>query len=56
MRYPTALLCLALMCGMVSAEEKFRFPVGKQCEAELRFINSIPVLTVQGTPGEICIA
>ena len=53
MRYPPALLCLVLTCGLVSGEEKFRFPVAKQGDAELRFINSIPVLTVQGTPAEM---
>jgi isopenicillin-N N-acyltransferase like protein len=53
MRYCPALLCLVSTCGLVSAEETFRYPVAKRGEAELRFINSIPVLTVQGTPAQM---
>lgn len=53
MRYPPALLCLALLCGFAPAEEKFSYPVGKKDDAELRYVNSIPVLTVRGTPAQI---
>ena len=53
MRYPPALLCLVLACGMVRAEEPFRYPVGKRGDAELRYIDKIPVLTVRGTPAQM---
>ena len=53
MRNATALLCLALTCGPLRAEEKFRYPAGKLGDAELRYVNSIPVLTVGGTPAEM---
>ena len=53
MRYPPAVLCLALACGTASAEEGFRYPVGKKGGAELRFIDTVPVLTVRGTPAQM---
>ena len=53
MRYPPALLCFALLCGTASAEEKFCYPAGKQGDAELQYVNSIPVLTVRGTPAQM---
>jgi len=53
MRYCPALLCLISLCGFSPAEELFRYPAAKRGEAELRFINTIPVLTVQGTPAQM---
>jgi hypothetical protein len=35
------------------AEQPFRFPSGRHAGAELKMINDLPVLTVQGTPEEI---
>jgi predicted choloylglycine hydrolase len=38
----------------VKAKAKpFRYPEGKQGKAELKYVNGIPVLTVEGTPEEI---
>ena len=53
MRYCSALLCLISTCGFVSAGEAFRYPAGKHGGAELRYVDSIPVLTVAGTPAEM---
>jgi isopenicillin-N N-acyltransferase like protein len=53
-------LCLTLACvGFLlsapagRAAEAFRFPEGKHGKGELRYINDVPVLTVEGTPREI---
>jgi hypothetical protein len=35
------------------AEKPFRFPEGKHGKGELKYLNDIPVLTVEGTPREI---
>jgi predicted choloylglycine hydrolase len=37
----------------VRAEGPFRFPEGKHGKGELKYINGLPVLTVEGTPEEI---
>lgn len=37
----------------VRAEPPFRYQEGKHGQAELRYINGLPVLTVQGAPEEI---
>jgi isopenicillin-N N-acyltransferase like protein len=37
----------------VQATEPFHFPEGKIGKSELKYINGVPVLTVQGSPAEI---
>ena len=37
----------------VPSKETFRYPEGKHRGGELKYVNGIPVLTVQGTPEEI---
>ncbi len=45
---------LVLLTASVSAGEPFRFPEGKLGKtAELKYHGSIPVLVVEGTPGEM---
>lgn len=50
------LVCLLFLLAAATcpaAEESFRFPEGKHGKGELKYINGIPVLTVEGTPQEI---
>src|SRR5687767_8399166 len=42
-----------LTAAFASAAEPFRYPEGKHGQAELRYINGLPVLSVRGTPEEI---
>lgn len=49
---PPALLC-SLLLLLPGADKPFRFPEAKQGQAELKYINGLPVLTVAGTPKEI---
>src|SRR5688500_14980639 len=44
-----AVCCLALPAGA----GEFRYPEGKHGAGELRYINGLPVLSVEGTPEEI---
>src|SRR5665213_1960729 len=39
--------------GPVRSEPPFRFPEDRHGEAELRYVDGVPLLTVQGTPEEI---
>jgi isopenicillin-N N-acyltransferase-like protein len=39
--------------GTVRPKPLFRFPEGRHGEAELRYVDGVPLLTVQGTPEEI---
>jgi predicted choloylglycine hydrolase len=50
-------VCALLFCGWFRAPahsaEPFRFPEGKFGQSELKYVNGVPVLTVQGSPDEI---
>jgi hypothetical protein len=48
-----ALVCTLAAAGSLRADPPFRFPEGKCPHGELKYINGIPVLTVDGTPEEI---
>jgi isopenicillin-N N-acyltransferase like protein len=51
-----AFLCLLILLSAPAchgAEEPFRYPEGKHGKGELKYINGLPVLTVEGTPREI---
>ena len=37
----------------VQADEPFRYPEGKHARGELKYIQGVPVLVVEGTPSEI---
>ena len=56
-RFPTAslLVLLAGICTAASAAGKdpFRFPAQKHGRGELKYINGVPVLVVEGTPQQI---
>src|SRR5262245_85160 len=45
------ILCLVPTLGQ--AEGPFRYPEGKHGSGALKYVNSIPVLTVAGSPEEI---
>ena len=48
------LLLTAISCETAAwAAKPFRFPEGKHGRGELRYVNGLPVLLVQGTPAEI---
>ncbi len=51
---PFAVACL-LFCPWLAfgADQPFRYPAGRAGNAELRYINDVPVLTVGGSPEEI---
>jgi hypothetical protein len=44
---------IALVPATVFAEQPFRYAEGKSGKAELKYINDLPVLRVEGTPEEI---
>jgi hypothetical protein len=44
---------LGSVTGSARAEPPFRFPEGRYGKAELRYVNDIPLLGVEGTPEEI---
>src|ERR1700736_6805651 len=48
-----ALVVSSWLPAGASAEEPFRFAEGKHGKAALRYVNGVPVLTVEGTPDEI---
>ena len=57
---PRSRLLLSLCAGLVllharpvCGADPFRFPEKRHGKGELRYINKIPVLTVEGTPEEI---
>ena len=45
--------CLFLSATVLAADKAFRFPEGKFEKGELRYIDGLPVLTVEGTPEEM---
>src|SRR5262249_51158186 len=50
------LLALALLAPVARAEKPaapFRYPEGRHGKGELKYVNGLPVLTVEGTPEEI---
>jgi isopenicillin-N N-acyltransferase like protein len=51
---PLAVVCL-LFCSFLAARaaEPFRYPIGRAGNAEMKYINNLPVLTVGGSPEEI---
>ncbi len=56
MRKYRPLFLLALLClfpAVTQAAEPFRFPAARDGNAELKYVNGIPVLTVGGTPEEM---
>jgi isopenicillin-N N-acyltransferase-like protein len=44
---------LVALSSLVPAAEPFRFPAARHGKGELRYVNSIPVLIVAGTPEEM---
>src|SRR5439155_10551016 len=42
-----------LVAPAAAAEKPFRYPEGKHGKGELKYVNGVPVLTVEGTPEEI---
>src|SRR5207302_3884570 len=55
MSRPSFFVFLVLISTSVPlrAAEPFRYPEGKHARGELRYINGLPVLMVEGTPTEI---
>jgi predicted choloylglycine hydrolase len=52
--FALGLLTLACASGFVTAAQApFRYPAGKNGKAELKYVNDIPVLFVEGEPEEI---
>ncbi len=53
-RFAVLAVVVALVCGnTLCAQPPFRFPEGKCPHGELKYVNGIPVLTVDGTPDDI---
>lgn len=50
---PALAICCLFAGGSARAAEPFRFPEGKHGKGELKYINGIPVLFLEGTPEEI---
>jgi hypothetical protein len=48
-----SLLFALIVSAPSTAKEPFRFPEGKHGKGELKYVNGVPVLTVEGTPEEI---
>src|SRR5208283_3769620 len=46
-------LVFAFVPAALGADEPFRFPEGKEGKGELKYINGLPVLHLEGTPEEI---
>src|SRR4051794_19486109 len=54
LRIAVACLCLSLVLAPAArAEQPFRYTEGKHGKGELKYVNGLPVLTVEGTPEEI---
>src|SRR5262245_53207665 len=51
-RWLTVVLALVVVPA-APAKEPFRFPEGKHGKGELKYVNGVPVLTVEGTPEEM---
>jgi hypothetical protein len=52
--FPFLVLVLGIcLPGPARGKEPFRFPEGKQGKAELKYVNGVPVLFVEGTPRQI---
>ena len=49
----SALLVTMVFVGQANAHQPFRFPEGKCEHGELRYVNGVPVLVVDGTPDQI---
>src|SRR6516225_686573 len=50
----SVILLVALLSGTpAKGTEPFRYPEAKHGRGELRYINNIPVLSVQGSPAEL---
>src|SRR5262249_35674686 len=45
--------CIAFIPLSARADQPFRYTEGKFGKAELRYVNDLPVLVVEGTPEEI---
>src|SRR5207249_10385214 len=53
-RFMAGWVFLAVLVPPAAAAEKpFRYPEGKHEKGELKYVNGVPVLTVEGTPEEI---
>jgi isopenicillin-N N-acyltransferase-like protein len=52
-RLIAAVACVLLITCHAQAEPPFHFPEGKCPHGELKYINEIPVLTVDGSPDQI---
>src|SRR5437588_1845355 len=52
-RFLTPLFVCLFLVPTSRAAEPFRFPETKHGKGELKYVNGLPVLTVQGTPEEI---
>src|SRR5437773_5546827 len=59
-RFSAGLFFLVLLVPSAAAAEPprqrvepFRYPEGKHEKGELKYVNGVPVLTVEGTPEEI---
>jgi isopenicillin-N N-acyltransferase like protein len=46
------LVCL-LLPAIIQAKEPFRFPAAKSGKAELKYVNHVPVLIVEGDPADL---
>jgi isopenicillin-N N-acyltransferase like protein len=53
LRFGLVLLLLAFTTSLLPAAEPFRYPEGKHGKGELKYVDGVPVLTVQGSPEEI---
>lgn len=53
LRFLFAVVGMAALAFSAEAREPFRYPEGRHGPAELRYINQVPVLFVEGTPEEI---
>jgi hypothetical protein len=50
----TSGLALLLLCvPAAQAQRAFRFPAGKNGKTELKYVNDLPILLVEGTPQEM---
>ena len=49
----SALVLLLSWTGATRAQRSVHFPAAKNGKAELKYVNDIPVLLVEGTPEEI---
>jgi hypothetical protein len=48
------LVAITLLCGPAAgAADRFRYPEGRHGAGELRYVNGLPILLVQGTPAEM---